>query len=92
MLTLAVASCKSKLSEEIADDSVCGPRDNVLGAAGVSGQVRINPLHLVRSFDFSIEVRNRGFRCRNRGLQGEMLIFELESTHMRDELEPHLVG
>ena len=27
--------CKSMLSEEIADDSVCGPRDCVLGVAGV---------------------------------------------------------
>ena len=27
--------------------------DGALGLAGVSGQVRIIPLHLVRSFDFS---------------------------------------
>ena len=27
--------------------------DGALGVAGVSGQVRVNPLHLVRSFDFS---------------------------------------
>ena len=92
MLTPAVVSFKSKLSKEIADDTICEPRDCVLGAAGVSGQVRINSLELVRSFDISIEVRNRGFRCQNRGLRGEMLIFELVATHMRDDLEPHLVG
>ena len=54
------------LSEESADDSVCGPRDCVLGVAGVSGQVRINPLHLFRSFDVALLLRFFGREGKDR--------------------------